>query len=122
MCATADCPGWVLLDGQERPCPDEVHRTRLVGAGTARVVADITAREWDFWCTRGYIDTQRAPGSGHVRLITEYELGRLRLMAELVVCGMRPGKASEVAWRIWEGSPLVTPVVEGLMLRDGDPS
>lgn len=68
--------------------------------------AGVTYRQFDHWCTKGYIaglyDSQH-PGSGFNRDLDTRQIKQVRLMGQLVTAGMRPDAAANVALRIIAG-------------------
>ena len=67
-----------------------------------RDIPGMTYRQFDYWCTRGYIrfDIERDKtenGSGNWRTLTEDEIRVVTLMTELVTLGMSPQTAEPLA-------------------------
>ena len=68
--------------------------------------AKVTYRQFDWWCTRGWIpdlDDAQHPGSGFNRQLRPSQVRHLRTMARLVRAGVRPEEASAIAGRLCSG-------------------
>lgn len=59
----------------------------------------ITYRQFDHWWRMGWIGDGSTPGSGHDRALTDRQVQRIRLMAELVNAGIRPDVAAKALTR-----------------------
>ena len=59
--------------------------------------SNVTYRQFDHWCTKGYINGGKEVGTGNYRRLDDHELRVLREMGKLVESGLTPLLASAVA-------------------------
>ena len=96
------CKTCMKVRAKARPSPNDAPRSRIsrkeTGWDDVRDIPGITYRQFDYWCSRGYVRFAREnEGSGHVRALTESELRVIALMVQLVAIGLLPQAAEPVA-------------------------
>ena len=65
---------------------------------TIRDTPNLTYRQFDFWCSKGWIHPNYNHGStGYSRTMPAPEIHVLALMADLVAAGLKPAAAAPLA-------------------------
>lgn len=60
-------------------------------------IPEITYRQLDFWCSKGWLRPDQRGGSGHARTFSGDEARVARTMARLVAAGLKPDTAHAIA-------------------------
>lgn len=64
---------------------------------TVRDTPNLTYRQFDYWCSKGWVRVDPNAGIGVPRTLTEHEAKAAVLMADLVAAGLTPSAAAGLA-------------------------